>query len=174
MKRMKLVLLAVLVMTFALFSQEKLILSTTTSTYETGLLDYMLKPFEKKNNCTVHCLSLGTGKAIEVAKNGDADVILVHARADEDKFVAEGFGVNRKDVRYNDFIIMGPKEDPAKISGLKDAKEAFMKQNNLLFQEEMSQVLIKKRNSFGKILEFLLLVLIILGMLKQDKEWQLA
>jgi tungstate transport system substrate-binding protein len=103
----------------------KLTLSTTTSTYETGLLDYMLAPFEKENNCIVHCLSLGTGKAIQVAKDGNADVILVHARADEDKFVAEGWGVNRQDVMYNDFLIMGPKEDPAKIKGLKSATEAL-------------------------------------------------
>lgn len=103
----------------------KLTLSTTTSTYETGLLDYMLPVFEKENNCKVHVLSLGTGKAIQVAKDGNADIILVHARADEDKFVTEGWGVNRQDVMYNDFVIMGPKEDPAKIKGIKSATEAL-------------------------------------------------
>lgn len=103
----------------------KMILSTTTSTYETGLLDYLLKPFEQENNCKIDCLSLGTGKAIQVAKDGNADVILVHARADEDKFVAEGWGVNRQDVMYNDFLFMGPKEDPAKIKGVKTATEAM-------------------------------------------------
>lgn len=125
MKKLTLALIMALVCSITAFAQEKLILSTTTSTYETGLLDYLLKPFEKENNCTVQCLSLGTGKAIEVAKNGDADVILVHARADEDKFVAEGWGVNRQDVMYNDFLIMGPKEDPAKIKGNKSATEAL-------------------------------------------------
>jgi tungstate transport system substrate-binding protein len=78
-----------------------------------------LKPFEKENNCIVHCLSLGTGKAIQVAKDGNADLILVHAREDEDKFVAEGWGINRQDVMYNDFLIMGPEKDPAKIKGIK-------------------------------------------------------
>jgi tungstate transport system substrate-binding protein len=112
------------------FAQEKaepvkMILSTTTSTYETGLLDYLLKPFEQENNCIIQSLSLGTGKAIQVAKDGNADIILVHARADEDKFVAEGWGVNRQDVMYNDFLIMGPKEDPAKIKGVKTASDAL-------------------------------------------------
>jgi len=103
----------------------KMVLSTTTSTYETGLLDYLLKPFEQENNCVIQSLSLGTGKAIQVAKDGNADIILVHARADEDKFVAEGWGVNRQDVMYNDFLIMGPEEDPAKIKGVKTASEAL-------------------------------------------------
>ena len=103
----------------------KMILSTTTSTYETGLLDYLLKPFEQENNCIIQSLSLGTGKAIQVAKDGNADIILVHARADEDKFVSEGWGVNRQDVMFNDFLIMGPKEDPAKIKGVKTAAEAL-------------------------------------------------
>lgn len=103
----------------------KMVLSTTTSTYETGLLVYLLKPFEQENNCVIQSLSLGTGKAIQVAKDGNADIILVHARADEDKFVAEGWGVNRQDVMYNDFLIMGPEEDPAKIKGVKTASEAL-------------------------------------------------
>ncbi|HQO08913.1 MAG TPA: substrate-binding domain-containing protein [Clostridiales bacterium] len=129
MKKMMLLILG-LAMIMSVSAQEKtepvkLTLSTTTSTYETGLLDYMLAPFEKENNCKVHCLSLGTGKAIQVAKDGNADIILVHARADEDKFVAEGWGVNRQDVMYNDFVIMGPKEDPAKIKGVKSATEAL-------------------------------------------------
>ncbi len=120
-----------LLMIASLAAQEKepvkVILSTTTSTYETGLLDYMLPVFEKENNCKVHCLSLGTGKAIQVAKDGNADIILVHARAAEDQFVAEGWGVNRQDVMYNDFLFMGPKEDPAGIKGMKSATEVLKK-----------------------------------------------
>ena len=131
MKKMTAIMLGLLILASAAFTGEKkpvkVILSTTTSTYETGLLDYMLAPFEKENNCKVHSLSLGTGKAIQVAKDGNADLILVHARAAEDMFVAEGWGVNRQDVMYNDFLFMGPKEDPAGIKSAKSATEALKK-----------------------------------------------
>jgi tungstate transport system substrate-binding protein len=100
-------------------------LATTTSTYETGLLDTIFPPFEKKHNVKIHIISVGTGKAIKIAENGDVDIILVHAREAEDKFVADGYGVNRRDVMYNDFVILGPEDDPAGISGLKDAKAAL-------------------------------------------------
>lgn len=106
-------------------TEETLRLTTTTSTYETGLLDYILPPFEKKHNAKVHIVSVGTGKAIHIAMNGDADVILVHAREAEDKFVRDGYGVNRRDVMYNDFIIMGPKSDPAGIASVRDAASAL-------------------------------------------------
>lgn len=105
--------------------EELLKLATTTSTYETGLLDYIFPPFEKKHNAKIHIISVGTGKAIKLGENGDVDIILVHARAAGDKFVSDGYGVNRRDVMYNDFVILGPKEDPAGISGLNDAKEAL-------------------------------------------------
>jgi tungstate transport system substrate-binding protein len=105
--------------------EEILRLATTTSTYETGLLDHIFPPFEKKHNVKIHIISVGTGKAIKIAENGDVDVILVHARPAEDKFVADGYGVNRRDVMYNDFVIMGPADDPAGIAGLQDAKEAL-------------------------------------------------
>jgi tungstate transport system substrate-binding protein len=105
--------------------EETLRLATTTSTYETGLLDHIFPPFEKEHNVKIHIISVGTGKAIKIAENGDVDVILVHARKAEDKFVADGCGVNRRDVMYNDFVIMGPDEDPAGIKGLKDAKQAL-------------------------------------------------
>jgi tungstate transport system substrate-binding protein len=131
MKRLTATMLGLLILASAAFAggkePVKVILSTTTSTYETGLLDYMLAPFEKENNCKVHSLSLGTGKAIQVAKDGNADLILVHARADEDKFVAEGWGVNRQDVMYNDFLIMGPEEDPAGIKSAKSATDVLKK-----------------------------------------------
>jgi len=105
--------------------KEILRLATTTSTYETGLLDHIFPPFEKRNNVKMHIISVGTGKAIKIAENGDVDVILVHDRKAEDTFVSDGYGVNRRDVMYNDFIIMGPKEDPAAIAGQKDAKQAL-------------------------------------------------
>ena len=109
------------------YAQEILRLATTTSTYETGLLDYIFPPFEKENNIKIHVISVGTGKAIKFGENGDVDIILVHARRAEDKFVEDGFGVNRKDVMYNDFIILGPEEDPAGIMGLNNASEALNK-----------------------------------------------
>jgi len=106
-------------------AQEILKLATTTSTYETGLLDYIFPLFEKEHNVKIHIISVGTGKAIKLGENGDVDIILVHARKAEDKFVNEGYGVNRRDVMYNNFLILGPKSDPARISGLKDAGEAL-------------------------------------------------
>jgi len=109
------------------FAQQVIKLSTTTSTENSGLLEYLLPKFEAKTNSKVKVISVGTGKALELAKNGDVDVTLVHARASEDKFVAEGHGVNRRDVMYNDFIIVGPESDPAKIKGSKDVLDALKK-----------------------------------------------
>lgn len=100
-------------------------LATTTSTYETGLLDYLLPPFEARHGVTVHAISVGTGKAMEIARAGDVDVILVHAREAEDRLVAQGYGVNRRDVMYNDFVILGPRSDPAGVRGLTDAAQAL-------------------------------------------------
>jgi tungstate transport system substrate-binding protein len=101
-------------------AQQVLKLSTTTSTENSGLLKYLLPEFEAKTGIKVQVISVGTGKALELAKNGDVDVTLVHARPSEDKFVADGHGVNRRDVMYNDFIIVGPASDPAGIKGTKD------------------------------------------------------
>jgi len=100
-------------------------LATTTSTQDSGLLDSILPVFETKFNARVEVVAVGTGQALEIGSRGDADVVLVHARAQEDKFVAAGDGLNRQDVMYNDFIIVGPLADPAGIAGLKTAKEAF-------------------------------------------------
>ncbi len=116
--------------TFSTAKENILRLATTTSTYETGLLDYIVPPFEQKNNLKVHIISVGTGKAIKLGKNGDVDVILVHARKAEEKFVKEGFGVKRFDVMYNDFIIAGPKTDPANIKNAKTIKEVMKKLYN--------------------------------------------
>lgn len=106
---------------------EGLILATTTSTYDSGLLEAILPDFEQANKVKVRVIAVGTGQAIKTAEQGDADVILVHARAREDKFVAEGYGVNRQDVMYNDFVIVGLKDDPAGIQGMTDAAVALAK-----------------------------------------------
>jgi tungstate transport system substrate-binding protein len=102
-------------------------LSTTTSTENSGLLQSLLPAFEAKTGVKVHVIAVGTGKALELAKNGDVDVTLVHARASEDKFVADGHGVNRRDVMYNDFIVVGPANDPARIRGSRDVLAALKK-----------------------------------------------
>ncbi len=106
-------------------AETRLRMSTTTSTENSGLLKVLLPPFEKANNVKVDVISVGTGKALKLGENGDVDVVLVHSRAAEDKFVADGFGVDRKDVMYNDYVIVGPKDDPAKIKGTKSAVDAF-------------------------------------------------
>lgn len=108
-------------------AQQILRLATTTSTENSGLLNFILPPFEKANDVKVNVISVGTGKAIKLGENGDVDVVLVHARPAEDKFVADGFGVNRKDVMYNDYLIVGPASDPAKIKGEKSVVDAFKK-----------------------------------------------
>ena len=105
--------------------QQVIKLSTTTSTDNSGLLKYLLPQFERETNAKVHVISVGTGKALELAKNGDVDVTLVHARPSEDKFVADRHGVNRRDVMYNDFVIAGPASDPAGIKGSKDVLKAL-------------------------------------------------
>lgn len=106
-------------------AQQVIKLSTTTSTENSGLLKFLLPAFVAKTENQVQVISVGTGKALELAKNGDVDVTLVHARPSEDKFVADGHGVNRRDVMYNDFIIVGPVSDPAGIKGTKDVVAAM-------------------------------------------------
>ena len=88
-------------------------LATTTSTANTGLMDYLLPRFTEETSIEVHVIAVGTGKALRLGQEGDVDIVLVHARAAEDAFVEGGYGVNRTDVMYNDFIIVGPKSDPA-------------------------------------------------------------
>jgi len=101
--------------------------ASTTSTQNSGLFDYILPMFEKKTGIKVDVVAVGTGAAIEIGKRGDADVVLVHAKEQELKAVHEGYFVNRHDVMYNDFVIIGPSKDPIKIKGLKSASEAFRK-----------------------------------------------
>lgn len=122
-----LIILVLIAMPCSASAAEILRLGTTTSTEDSGLLKYLLPEFEAKNSLRVHVISTGTGKALKLGENGDVDVLLVHSRPDEEKFVADGFGVNRREVMYNDFIIVGPASDPAKIRGMSDAAEALKK-----------------------------------------------
>ena len=108
-------------------NDKELILASTTSTQDSGLFDVLIPAFEKASGYKVKVIAVGTGEAIEMGKKGDADVLLVHSRKAEDQFVQEGYGVNRKDVMHNAYIIVGPAEDPAGISGMDDAVEAFTK-----------------------------------------------
>ena len=105
-------------------------MSTTTSTENSGLLDVLLPHFEDANNIKIDVVAVGTGKALKLGENGDVDVVLVHAREAEDKFVAEGFGINRRDVMYNDFIILGPPHDPAGLRKSNNAADVFKKLSN--------------------------------------------
>jgi len=107
-----------------LLAQERLKLATTTSTDNSGLLKHLHPAFEKAAGVKIHTIAVGTGKALALGRNGDVDVVLVHARAAEDRFVADGDGINRRDVMANDFIIVGPSSDPAGIRDKKDGVEA--------------------------------------------------
>jgi tungstate transport system substrate-binding protein len=100
-------------------------LATTTSTQDSGLLDVILPDFEKQCGCKVDVVAVGTGQAIAIGQKGDADVLLVHSRKSEDQFVADGDAKERFDVMYNDFILIGPKADPAKAASAASAKDAF-------------------------------------------------
>jgi len=117
--------LIILLFSPPLSAQERLKLSTTTSTENTGLLKRLLPPFEKMFNVKVDVIPVGTGQALKLAENGDVDVTLIHAKKLEDEFMAKGLGVNRRDVMYNDFVIIGPKNDPAGIKKAKNAAAAF-------------------------------------------------
>ncbi len=101
--------------------------ASTTSTQNSGLFDYLLPLFEKKTGIKVDVIAVGTGAAIEIGKRGDADVVFVHAKEQELKAVEEGYFVNRHDVMYNDFVVIGPTNDPTKINGMKSALDAFKK-----------------------------------------------
>ncbi len=101
--------------------------ASTTSTQNSGLFGYLLPIVERETGVKVDVVAVGTGAALEIGKRGDADVLLVHAKDDELKLVKEGYFVNRHDVMYNDFVIVGPPDDPADIKGLKSAVEAFRK-----------------------------------------------
>jgi tungstate transport system substrate-binding protein len=110
----------------ASFAQDKsIVVASTTSTRDSGLFDYLLPKFKAKTGITVKVVAQGTGKALDTGMRGDADVLFVHAKAREEKFIKEGYGVKRYPVMYNDFVVVGPKSDPAGIKGMKDVGKAF-------------------------------------------------
>ena len=101
--------------------------ASTTSTEQSGLFKHLLPAFQKASGIEVRVVALGTGQALDMGRRGDADVLFVHDKVAEEKFIAEGFGVKRQEVMYNDFILVGPKADPAKVAGSKDITEALKK-----------------------------------------------
>jgi tungstate transport system substrate-binding protein len=108
------------------YAQEKsIVVASTTSVQDSGLLEYLLPIFKQKTGITVKVLAQGTGRTLDAARRGDADVVLVHDKSAEEKFLAEGEGVKRFPVMYNDFVLIGPKDDPAGIKGMKDVAKAF-------------------------------------------------
>jgi len=109
----------------ALAQDKSIVVASTTSTRDSGLFDHILPPFEKKTGIDVKVVALGTGQALDVARRGDADVVFVHARSEEEKFLAEGFGLKRHPVMYNDFVLVGPSDDPAGIKGSTDIVAAL-------------------------------------------------
>jgi len=110
----------------AAHAQDRFItLSSTTSTEDSGLFGHILPMFRAASGLDVHVVAVGTGQALAIGMRGDADALLVHDRPGEDKFVTEGYGIDRRDVMYNDFVIVGPRSDSAGIRGLKDARAAF-------------------------------------------------
>lgn len=126
-------------------SKDSIILSTTTSTQDSGLLDYILPDFEKKEGIEVKVVAVGTGKALQMGKDGEADVLLVHAKSDEEQFVADGHGTVRYDVMYNDFILLGPSDDPAGI--LENAKGDMGKALKLI--SESGQTFVSRGDDSG-------------------------
>ncbi len=117
------------------YAGKTLTLATTTSTDDSGLLDVILPDFEEMYNVTVNVIAVGTGQALQLGMDGNADVLLVHARASEDDFMAKGHGIRREDVMYNDFVVLGPASDPAGIQGSATAAEAFslLSQQGVMF-----------------------------------------
>jgi tungstate transport system substrate-binding protein len=107
--------------------QRYITVASTTSTEQSGLFKHLLPLFAKKTGIQVRVVALGTGQALDMGRRGDADVVFVHAKPLEEKFLAEGFGVKRYDVMYNDFVLVGPAADPAKVRGGKDILESFRK-----------------------------------------------
>jgi tungstate transport system substrate-binding protein len=108
-------------------AQNFITVASTTSTEQSGLFKHMLPAFQKKTGIEVRVVALGTGQALDMARRGDADVVFVHAKSAEEKFIAEGHGVKRLPVMYNDFVLIGPKSDPAKVAGGKDITAALKK-----------------------------------------------
>ena len=109
------------------YAQKSIVVSSTTSTEQSGLFKHLLPAFEKKTGIQVKVVAVGTGQALDIGRRGDADVVFVHDKVAEEKFVNEGFASKRTEVMYNDFVLIGPKSDPAKINGSKDIQVALKK-----------------------------------------------
>ena len=122
----RLILVASLLLAaFGARAEEYITLASTTSTDQSGLFEFLLPKFEAKTGIKVRVVALGTGQALDTGRRGDADALLVHDRPAEDKFMAEGWGLQRRDVMYNDFVVIGPKSDGAKVRGQTDVVEVF-------------------------------------------------
>ena len=116
---------AVILTAPALAQEKSIVVASTTSTQDSGLFEYLLPLYKQKTGVTVKVVSQGTGQALDTGRRGDADVVFVHAKSAEEKFLAEGEGVKRFPVMYNDFVLIGPKSDPAGIKGMKDVGQAL-------------------------------------------------
>src|SRR5438132_6146737 len=126
MRRVFLALVCLMAAGTSAAAQERFItVASTTSTEQSGLFGYLLPLFAQRTGISVRVVALGTGQALDVARRGDADVVFVHDKAAEEKFLSEGFGVKRFDVMYNDFVVVGPKSDRARIAGGGDVIEAL-------------------------------------------------
>jgi tungstate transport system substrate-binding protein len=124
---MAILALAAVALSPSALAQKFITVASTTSTEQSGLFKHLLPVFEKKTGIQVRVVALGTGQALDLARRGDADVVFVHARSAEEKFVAEGHAVKRLPVMYNDFVLIGPRSDPAKIGGGKDILDGLKK-----------------------------------------------
>jgi len=111
----------------AIAQEKSIVVSSTTSTEQSGLFGYLLPIFEKKAGIQVKVVAVGTGQALDIGRRGDADVVFVHDKPAEEKFIEEGYSTQRNEVMYNDFVLIGPKADPAKIGGGKDIQAALQK-----------------------------------------------
>jgi tungstate transport system substrate-binding protein len=125
MKRIMILALALTLIGTVALAETRIKMASTTSTQNSGLFDYLLPLFEKKTSIKIDVVAVGTGASIEIGKRGDADVVFVHAKEQELQAVQDGFFVNRHDVMYNDFVIIGPPTDPAKVKGMKSAADAL-------------------------------------------------
>jgi len=125
MKKIFVLALLFTCMATAAFDETRIRMASTTSTQNSGLFDYLLPIFEKKTGIKIDVVAVGTGASIEIGKRGDADVVFVHAKEQELQAVQEGWFVNRHDVMYNDFVVIGPPTDPAKVTGMKSAADAL-------------------------------------------------
>src|SRR5229473_2515459 len=131
----------------AVAQDRSIIVASTTSTQDSGLFGYLLPIFKAKTNIDVKVIAQGTGQALDTARRGDADVVFVHAKSQEEKFLAEGFGVKRFDVLYNDFVLIGPKDDPARLKG-KDIETA-LKTGRYRYRRQQRPVVSRDRAGHG-------------------------